>query len=312
MTSAFTRVSAVPPSCPAHVCFVRVTLLALSAVFAAASAAQTTASTSTVKIGTFTKRTVGTVIDITNGDAACYLKLKDDEGRVFEEVADFAICEKPKSLAGRRVNLSYTLDTVMADVCQGNPSCKKTKAVALVKSLTVLDSGRHPASVATAAVSPVTKGQTSFCTALETVVFSCRAGAKMASVCASRDATRGKGYLQYRFGKPDSGEPLELMLPEGQLVANKAASGEWVPYAGGAGSWLRFRKGVYSYVTYSGIGRWGPKGETRAKHGVVVEREGKLVASLKCTAEPDGEMGPEWFEKFDVKAKGDAEFFFPN
>jgi len=28
--------------------------------------------------------------------------------------------------------------------------------------------------------------------------------------------------------------------------------------------------------------------------------------------EPDGELGPEWFEKFDVKPNGDAEFFFPD
>ena len=46
--------------------------------------------------------------------------------------------------------------------------------------------------------------------------------------------------------------------------------------------------------------------------GVMVERDGKLIASLKCAAEPDGEMGPEWFEKFDVKPKGDADFFFPD
>jgi hypothetical protein len=44
----------------------------------------------------------------------------------------------------------------------------------------------------------------------------------------------------------------------------------------------------------------------------MVERDGKLIASLKCAAEPDGEMGPEWFEKFDVKPKGDADFFFPD
>lgn len=275
--------------------------------------AQTAAPTVTVKVGSFTKRAVGTVTGTNSGDAACYLSLKDDQGKAFEEVADFAICEKPKAYAGKRVSLGYTLATVMADDCQGDPSCKKTKAVALVKSLTVLDAKAGVPNVAAAAAAPaVAKGQTSFCTPLETVVFSCRAGAKMASVCASKDATRDKGYLQYRFGKPDSREPLELMLPEGEIVANKAATGEWTTYAGGASSWLRFRKGAYSYVTYSGIGRWGPKGETRTKQGVMVERDGKLVASLKCAAEPDGEMGPEWFEKFDVKAKGDGDFFFPD
>ena len=291
---------------------VRLIPLALSAGFAATSFAQTVAPASTVKVGAFTKQTIGTVTEINSGDAACYLSLKDDQGKAFEELADFTICEKPKTYTGKRVSLSYTLGTVMADSCQGELSCKKTKAVALVESLTVLNAKGGASSAAPSAASPVAKGQTSFCTPLETVVFSCRAGAKMASVCAAKGATRNSGYLQYRFGKPDSSEPLELTLPEGELVANKAASGEWMPHAGGASSWLRFRKGVYSYVTYSGIGRWGPKGEPRAKYGVIVERDGKRVASLKCAAEPDGEMGPEWFEKFAVKPKGDEEFFLPD
>lgn len=291
---------------------VRWLTVALGFAVVSAAAAQTTTPAATVKIGSFTKRTVGTVTAVNDGDAACYLSLKDEQGKAFEEVADFSICEKPKAYTGKRVSLNYTLSTVMADACQGDPSCKKTKTVALVNSLTVLDAKSGAPSASAAATPAVAKGQASFCTPMETVVFSCRSGAKMASVCASKNATRNKGYLQYRFGKPDSRDPLELMLPEAEMVANKAATGEWTPYAGGAGSWLRFRKGNYSYVTYSGIGRWGPKGETRSKYGVMVERDGKLIASLKCAAEPDGEMGPEWFEKFDVKPKGDADFFFPD
>ena len=54
-----------------------------------AAAAQTTTPAATVKIGSFTKRTVGTVTAVNDGDAACYLSLKDEQGKAFEEVADF-------------------------------------------------------------------------------------------------------------------------------------------------------------------------------------------------------------------------------
>ncbi len=293
--------------------FMRFTFAALSLAFASASFAQTAAPT-TVKVGNFTKQTVGTVTNINEGDLGCYVSLKDDQGKAFEELADFAICEKPKSYLGRRVSLSYTMSSVMADSCQGDPSCKKTRAVALVQSLTVLGAkttGSTSSPVASAAPAALS-GQASFCTAQETVVFSCRTGVKMVSVCASKNATQSKGYLQYRFGKPDSNEAPELMLPEGQLTANKAASGETVPFAGGAGSWLRFKKGSYSYVAYSGVGKWGPKGETREKNGLVVERSGKAVANLKCTGDATSELGPEWYEKMGVQPKGDEDFLFPD
>ncbi|CAN0407682.1 unnamed protein product, partial [Phaeothamnion confervicola] len=50
----------------------------------------------TVRIGQATKKTVGTVTATNSGDVACYLTLKDDRGTVFEEMADFEICnQKP-------------------------------------------------------------------------------------------------------------------------------------------------------------------------------------------------------------------------
>jgi hypothetical protein len=69
----------------------------------------------------------------------------------------------------------------------------------------------------------------------------------MASVCASKDAGPGRGYLQYRFGKLDGSEPLEQTLPEGQVVPAKAATGENVPFAGGGGAW-------HVYVTGHSLG----------------------------------------------------------
>ena len=74
---------------------------------------------------------------------------------------------------------------------------------------------------------------------------------------------------------------------------------------------MRFRKGAYAYVAYTGIGKWGPKGETREKAGIVVEQAGKAVANLKCGGRPASLLGPDWFGKVGVQGRGE-DFDFPD
>ena len=144
--------------------------------------------------------------------------------------------------------------------------------------------------------------QASLCTPGETTVFSCRTGAtRLVSVCASKDAALDKGYLQYRSGKPDSSEPLELVLPASQVPPSRAATGESLAFSGGGGAWLRLPAKPYAYVVYTGIGKWGPHGETREKAGIAVERDGKRIADLKCTGKPVSLLGPDWFEQAGIK-----------
>jgi hypothetical protein len=115
----------------------RPAVLAIAAVLAVTTLRAATPSADTVKIGKETKKTVGVVMEAVSGDVACYLKLKDDRGVVFDELAGFEICEEPK-LVGKRVMLTYKLEKVLADECQGDPECKKTKTVPLVTSVRVL------------------------------------------------------------------------------------------------------------------------------------------------------------------------------
>ncbi len=277
-------------------------------IFASMAFVSTTAlaqAESTVTIDKVTKKTVGTVTALNAGDIACYITLKDDQGVAFKEMADFDICDQKPSLQGKRLQLTYTQTSVMSDACQGDPACKKTKKVILISKVKVLD-------VKALGANGATQGkQSSFCTPMEQLVFSCRTGAKLVSVCASKDASRTKGYMQYRFGKPDSSEPLEMILPEAQILPSKSATGDNVPYAGGGASWLRFSKGGYSYTVYSGIGRWGPNGETQEKNGLLVERSGKRIANLKCNNEPASELGPDFFEKLKIQGNG-QEFDMPD
>lgn len=288
----------------------RMGLALLGSMLATGLHAQSPAPPDTVVVAGVTKRAVGSVVSLQAGDTACHVVLKDDQGRTFQEMADFAVCERPKAVLGRRVALSYMQATVPADSCQGDPACRKTQKVVIVQALKVLDGA--PATGGGPAAATAAAGQTSFCTPLETVVFACRTGAKMVSICQSKEAAPGRGYLQYRFGKPDSAEPLEMLLPEGHLPASAVASGQSVPFAGGGGSWLRLRKGPFAYVAYEGIGKWGPKGETREKAGLVVERSGKVVATLRCSGKATSLLGPDWYGQSGVRTSADEDFLFPD
>lgn len=260
----------------------------------------------TVRIGGQTKKTRGTILEATSGDIACYLKLRDDRGATFDEMADFSICEQRPSLVGKRVTLTYKVANVMAQECQGDVDCKKSERVVLVATAKPLAASTTPP-----AAPPATGGQASFCTGTEAVIFSCRTGAKLVSVCASPEAGPAWGYVQYRIGKPDSTEPLELTLPSGRVPPPKAATAETVGFSGGGGAWMRFRSGQAAYVVYTGIGKWGPRGEVQEKAGVVVERADKQVASLKCNAKPQSQLGPDWFKKAGLKSNNE-DFAFPD
>lgn len=258
----------------------------------------------TVRIGNQTKNTIGTVVDVNQGDIACYLTLKDDAGKEFQESADFELCTTKPLRKGQRVQLNYKLANVQSAECQGDPNCKKSDRIALVTSATVIS------KAISVAVTPAAARQASFCTSTESVVFACTTGSKLVSVCASRNLSSTAGYVQYRFGKP--GEPLEMSLPAGEVHPLKAAYGANEMYAGGGASWLRFRKGSYGYVVYSGIGRWGPKGATMEKQGLAVENNGKVIANLKCSGKDSGELGPQWYEKVGYQRSNKEEFFIPD
>ena len=252
------------------------------------------------------KSPFGVVKRLDNGDVSCVLTLEDDQGREFTEPGDFGICFQKPSILGKRVALTYAMAKVLAAECQGDVGCGKSERVALVTKARIVEARTD----SKAAASPPS-GQASFCAPQEEIVFACRTGAKLVSICASRDASATRGYVQYRFGKPDSREPLELLLPEDRPVPSKAVTGESVPFAGGGGAWMRFRKGAFAYVAYTGIGKWGPNGQTREKAGVAVEQAGRMVANLKCSGRPASLLGPDWFEKAGVQGRGE-EFDFPD
>jgi hypothetical protein len=284
--------------------YASVTFLTLAALPAVAQ--------DSVTVGGVKKRAFGIPIEFQNGDVACRITLKDDRGATFDEAADFDLCAQERALKGKRLALTYKTARVMAASCQGDPDCKKSETIVLIASAKPAPLAAAAPSSPTPPPAPAKAAQTSFCTPAETVVFSCRTSpTKMISVCASRDASPTRGYLQYRTGKPDSTDPLDLTLPSGHVPPPQAATGESVPFAGGGGAWLRVATKSVGFVLFTGIGKWGPRGEIQEKAGVAIERDGKQVASLKCTGKPISLLGPDYFEKVGIKSKG-QDFDFPD
>ena len=143
------------------------------------------------------------------------------------------------------------------------------------------------------------------CSGAEIIVFSCRSGAKTVSVCASKEASARKGYLEYRFGDPAA--VPELVLPKERTIPRQAARGGVDPFSGAGGAWMKFQQGQYDYTVYSGIGNWGPNGEKREKAGLLVQRGDKQVALFKCAGKYWSELGPDLYDRLGIEGTG--EFF---
>ena len=252
----------------------------------------------TSQSGALHQPTEGRVTNAVVGDRACYLTLQDDLGRVSEEYATFEICEQKPSVIGQRVVLTYKMGEVNSQSCGGDPICAQHDRVPLVVHARILNGPKPKA--------PTPDASGRLCANDEQVVFACKTGEKAVSVCASREASQTSGYLQYRFGKP--GAP-EMTLPATRLIPPQAATGAPETYAGGGAAWLRFRQGTTRYVVYTGIGRWGPKGETREVAGVVVEQSRVANRNLKCVGKVTSLLGPDWFGTVGIQRQSPDESF---
>jgi hypothetical protein len=235
------------------------------------------------------KPTKGRVINAVVGDRACYLTIKNDDGRLMEVFANFEVCEQGPSLISQQVAFTYKTGEVNSASCGGEPVCSSKDQVPLVIRATIL-AGSKPKP-------PPASTSGHLCSRDEVVVFSCRTGAKAVSVCASGDASPTSGYLQYRFGKP--GSP-EMILPLSWAIPPHAATGAAESYSGGGAAWLRFKHGGYGYVVYTGIGRWGDRGEARDVAGLVVEQPQAPNRHMDCAGKPTSLLGPAWFEAVGI------------
>jgi len=112
------------------------------------------------------------------------------------------------------------------------------------------------------------------CNPDEKVVFSCQIpkNKKFASLCALKDASLTKGYVQYRFGKS---EKIEMQFPEAKEPAGKNFT--YVKDKDITMETFKFVKGDFSYELVSGEDNKG-----RSYGTVIVNKSGKLLAAFDC------------------------------
>ncbi|MFG1426325.1 hypothetical protein [Roseixanthobacter glucoisosaccharinicivorans] len=167
-----------------------------------------------------------------------------------------------------------------------------------------------PAFLSPAAAGPAGPAGT-LCNADEAVIFSCPAGARTLSICASGDLGGDSGVVLYRYGRPGR---LEITYPDPAVPPVQAFTAGRLMFAGGGGAWFRFEKGPFRYTVFNAIGRWNPKGGPLALAGVAVEKDGKALADIACDGDPVSVLGSDFFERAGIKLTGDFEIpeaFFP-
>ena len=134
----------------------------------------------------------------------------------------------------------------------------------------------------------------SHCLDAEQNLFSCTTGRNLVSVCGSADLSGSAGWLQYRFGPP--GAP-QLSQPARDAAWRERVSAGTVMYSGGGGAYLMFHNPPYRTTVYSADGRgWGHKA------GVVVDKQDKRLANLRCRQAETSELGPDLFERAQIPA----------
>jgi hypothetical protein len=113
----------------------------------------------------------------------------------------------------------------------------------------------------------------SLCRADEAVVYSCRFGRKLGSVCA------GNGQAHYRFGKPGEPEVEIASAPDWSNVRIGMVTGQ----QGGSQHHIRFTQGDSHYIVFHGV------------DGQLADRPGRTYSGVVQVLGPEGEWeGNSW------------------
>ena len=92
-----------------------------------------------IKVGSELKQTRGRVTDVDKGDNGCYLTIRNEKNNEFIEVGVYPICMQKPPLKGKQVELTYSMETIQAGDCYGDPKCKRTETIPVVTSVKILD-----------------------------------------------------------------------------------------------------------------------------------------------------------------------------
>jgi hypothetical protein len=136
------------------------------------------------------------------------------------------------------------------------------------------------------------------CLAGEKMLLNCVTKSKLASVCASGDATNSGGYAKYRFGTP---EKIELEFPKQESPPSSSFLLRVIPRPGGGNTKLSFTNQEYSYRIEESSGY--PAGDNagfESTTNIIISKKNKTVKKISCENEDSG-LSAEAYEIFEKK-----------
>jgi len=110
--------------------------------------------------------------------------------------------------------------------------------------------------------------ETTKCYPHEEVYFSCLAGKKVLSICASGNSSPESGYVQYRVGQKNR---LELEYPDKPYPPKDKFTISDITGGNLNIRHLKFTNGKFNYVIYQGD-----------VSGIYVKKNGKTISNLTC------------------------------
>lgn len=140
-------------------------------------------------------------------------------------------------------------------------------------------------------------GAPTLCKKTEINYFSCKAGAQIISLCASRDLSSTSGYMQFRYGRKGN---IEQIFPKEKKHPKGLFSNTHENYTDGVEFGLHFNVGDVTYTVYNTITFPGSNRDQANRHGLRITKGDAFMKETECVP-----SNPEEVFHFDL----DSEFF---
>jgi hypothetical protein len=127
----------------------------------------------------------------------------------------------------------------------------------------------------TASASPESAPGRSLCSKEERVVFACRTGSKLLSICATKGLSPSSGYLFYRYG---TSSRAELSFPQSEAHPSQVFAAYFGRWAKGNEVQLSFERGALTYTVFAYESALAGDG-----YGVAVYEGERLVSRRNCS-----------------------------
>ncbi len=95
------------------------------------------------QVTTVAPPSVATVMRAQSGDRACYVDLKDENGKVTSHLSGFELCSQ-EGIVGATVRLTYGAGNVQSFSCQGNPDCGESDRAELITNAEIISRPQRP------------------------------------------------------------------------------------------------------------------------------------------------------------------------